>query len=118
MDYRNIEDFQDQNTILYGHNMLNGSMFGSLKHLDVNTRPKVIIYTPEAVLEYEVVENKVIGVSDGKYYQTSFEREEFLPFLQELCPEISEAEREKILTLSTCNGNSAQRRIVRCKLFR
>lgn len=117
MDYRN-EDFQDQNTILYGHNMLNGSMFGSLKHLDVNTRPKVIIYTQEAALEYEVVENKVIGVSEGKYYQTSFLWDEFLPFLQEFCPEISGAESEKILTLSTCNGNSAQRRIVSCRLIK
>lgn len=41
-DYRNEADFQDQNTVLYGHNMLNGFMFGPLKHLDVDTRPKVI----------------------------------------------------------------------------
>lgn len=44
LDFRNHADFQDQNTILYGHNMLNGSMFGSLKHLDVSTS-KIIVYT-------------------------------------------------------------------------
>ncbi|ANU44954.1 class B sortase [Enterocloster clostridioformis] len=57
LDFRNHADFQAQNTILYGHNMLNGSMFGSLKHLDVSTHPKIIVYTPEAVLEYEAVDN-------------------------------------------------------------
>ncbi len=118
MDYRNMENFQDQNTILYGHNMLNGSMFGSLKHLDVNTRPKVIIYTPETILEYEAVDSRIIGVSEAKYYQASFQEKEFLSVLQEICPEINKIEGERILTLSTCNGNSAQRRIMRCRLVR
>ena len=118
MDYRNMEDFQDQNTILYGHNMLNGSMFGSLKHLDVNTRPKVIIYTPETILEYEAVDSRIIGVSEAKYYQASFQEEEFLSVLQEICPEINKIEGERILTLSTCNGNSVQRRIMCCRLVK
>ena len=30
MDYRN-DEFSDRNTVLYGHNMKNGTMFGSLK---------------------------------------------------------------------------------------
>lgn len=117
LNFRNHADFQDQNTILYGHNMLNGSMFGSLKHLDVSTHPKIIVYTPESVLEYETVDNRIISVSEKEYYQTSFQGEDFLAVLQGLSPEISEADGERILTLSTCNGNSAQRRIVRCRLI-
>ena len=117
LDCRNHADFQDQNTILYGHNMLNGSMFGSLKYLDVSTHPKIIVYTPESVLEYETVDNRIISVSEKEYYQTSFQGEDFLAVLQGLSPEISEADGERILTLSTCNGNSAQRRIVRCRLI-
>ena len=117
LNFRNHADFQDQNTILYGHNMLNGSMFGSLKHLDVSTHPKIIVYTPESVLEYEAVDNRIISVSEKEYYQTSFQGEDFLAVLQGLSPEISEADGERILTLSTCNGNSAQRRIVRCRLI-
>lgn len=31
MDYRNAAAFTDDNTVVYGHNMKNGSMFGSLK---------------------------------------------------------------------------------------
>lgn len=118
LDYKNTADFKDQNTILYGHNMLNGSMFGSLKHLDVSDHPQVIIYTPEAVLEYEAVDNRIISVTEKKYYQISFQEAEFLSTLQGLSPEIAETENEKILTLSTCNGNLAQRRIVSCKLVK
>lgn len=117
LDYRNRADFQDQNTILYGHNMLNGSMFSSLKHLDVSTHPNVIVYTPDSVLEYEAVDNRIIGVAERGYYQTSFQGEDLLAVLKELSPASSEVDGEKILTLSTCNGNSAQRRIVRCKLI-
>ena len=117
LNFRNHADFQDQNTILYGHNMLNGSMFGSLKHLDVSTHPKIIVYTPESVLEYEAVDNRIISVSEKEYYQTSLQGEDFLDVLKGLSPEISEADGERILTLSTCNGNSAQRRIVRCRLI-
>lgn len=117
LDFRNHADFQDQNTILYGHNMLNSSMFGSLKHLEVSTHPKIIVYTPESVLEYEAVDNRIISVSEREYYQTSFQGEDFQAVLQGLSPEISGADGERILTLSTCNGNSAQRRIVRCRLI-
>lgn len=92
-------------------------MFGSLKHLDVSTHPKIIVYTPESVLEYEAVDNRIISVSEKEYYQTSFQGEDFLAVLQGLSPEISGADGERILTLSTCNGNSAQRRIVRCRLI-
>ena len=31
MDYRNNVDELDKNTIIYGHNLLSGLMFGSLK---------------------------------------------------------------------------------------
>lgn len=32
MDYRNKYDFSEKNTIIYGHNMLNGTMFGTIKN--------------------------------------------------------------------------------------
>lgn len=42
------------------------------QHLDVSTHPKIIVYTPESVLEYETVDNRIISVSEKEYYQTSF----------------------------------------------
>ena len=33
VDYENSSDFSDCNTLIYGHNMKNGSMFGNLKKI-------------------------------------------------------------------------------------
>ncbi len=32
MDCRNVSDLTDWNTLIYGHNMKNGAMFGCLDH--------------------------------------------------------------------------------------
>ena len=51
MDFRNSSDFSDWNSVIYGHNMKNGSMFGTL--MDYKTQsyfdahPKVFLLTPE-----------------------------------------------------------------------
>ena len=34
IDYRNLPDFQDPNTLIYGHHMRNDSMFGTLDHYE------------------------------------------------------------------------------------
>ena len=54
----NEKDFTDSNTVIYGHNMKNGSMFHDI-HLFENKEffeenPYVYIYTPERVLQYEI----------------------------------------------------------------
>lgn len=49
----NIPDFKDANTIIYGHNMNDGSMFASLKkyedHSFYKKHPTFFIYTPDDV---------------------------------------------------------------------
>ncbi|MGL5084276.1 MAG: class B sortase, partial [Clostridium sp.] len=58
MDYKNIGDFSDKNTILYGHNMSGDTMFGSLRfYRDQSYKDshKIIkIYTESQILEYEI----------------------------------------------------------------
>ena len=55
----NSSDFSDSNTVVYGHNMLNGSMFASLKKFrdkgffDKNS--VIYVYTPEKILKYNIV---------------------------------------------------------------
>lgn len=50
MDHRNQRDFSDQQTIIYGHNMKDGSMFSSLtKYKDqgyYDSAPTMQLYTP------------------------------------------------------------------------
>ena len=55
----NGKEFRDPNTVLYGHNMGNGTMFGSLHDYADNTfleeHPYVYIYTPDGeVFVYEI----------------------------------------------------------------
>lgn len=58
MESANNEDFSDKNTILYGHNMKNGTMFGGLKNFlnqeYLDSHQKVHIYTPEWRSIYQI----------------------------------------------------------------
>ena len=58
LEYRNDPDMTDFNTIVYGHNMANGSMFGSLHRYQYDAYPEehpyVYIVTDAGVLRYEV----------------------------------------------------------------
>ena len=51
MDYTNSSDFQDCNTLIYGHNMKNGTMFHDLVNYKEESyfrqHQNIIIYTPE-----------------------------------------------------------------------
>ena len=53
-DCHNQPDFTDQNTIIYGHNMKNGSMFGTLSHYQDQVlweeNPYFYLYVPGKVL--------------------------------------------------------------------
>lgn len=56
--YYNSKDFRDPNTVIYGHNMRNQSMFATLHNFEDNVffeeHPYVYIYTPEETLVYHV----------------------------------------------------------------
>jgi sortase B len=51
IDYRNSPDFSDQNTMIHGHRMRSGAMFGALRHYAnqsfYNSHSTVSIFTPE-----------------------------------------------------------------------
>ena len=57
-DYHNARDFSDPNTIVYGHNMRNGSMFNHLKRLKnqetYEKSPYFWILTPEGNYRYHI----------------------------------------------------------------
>lgn len=56
-DY-NAKDFSDVNTVIYGHNMKNGTMFAGLHQYGDSEffaeHPYIYIYTPEKLFAYEV----------------------------------------------------------------
>lgn len=72
VDYENKGDFSDCNTIVYGHNMKNGSMFAQLKKFtqDEETYKKskyFWIFTPEKNYRYEIISAYTTGVNSDTY---------------------------------------------------
>lgn len=78
-DSRNGEMMEDSNTIIYGHNMKNGSMFGLLKKYreqeHLTQYPFFDVYTPDAGYRCQIIMAGNVRAR-GEYYQVSFSGEE------------------------------------------
>lgn len=128
VDYENKGDFSDCNTIVYGHNMKNGSMFGNLKNFvqkeETYQKSKYFwILTPERSLRYEVISAYTTSVSSDTYTLFKGPGEEFLTYLNNIVEKSEIATtpgeltvKDRIVTLSTCTGNEATRFVVQGKL--
>lgn len=128
VDYENSSDFSDCNTLIYGHNMKNGTMFGSLKKFtedqSVYDKSRYFwILTPEKNCRYEIVSAYTTGVDSDTYTLFKGPGEEFEQYLKNIrgYSEIkTEAEelniKDKIVTLSTCTGNESTRFVVQGRL--
>ena len=121
----NAGDFRDPNTIVYGHNMLNGSMFGSLSNLTSGQEPKYKdnswfwIMTPDGNYRYRMFSIHVTGVTSDVYTLFTGTDDKFLDWCKEMTEassvELEEQEftlHSKIVTLSTCTGDSGTRYVV------
>lgn len=122
IDHENSRDFQDLNTIVYGHNMKDGSMFGILKRFVTEnayaTSPYFWMLTPEKNYKYEIFSAYTAQINSLTYTLYSKPGQEFTAYLKQMKAN-SEIETsaepkkfDKIMTLSTCTGNSATRFVV------
>lgn len=113
MDYRTSKDFSGKNTILYGHNMKDGSMFSSLtKYGNQNFYdkfPSMQLYTPAGDYEIELFAGFVV---DGNYESVRFEftdDNDFLSYIDTIRGEsdfnsdINVSADDRIITLCTCS---------------
>lgn len=123
-DFRNKFDGTDKNTIIYGHNRRDGSMFWTLKDtLKSNWRKNTDNLTITLVKENEVEKYKVFSTyeveKEDYYITTDFDEnityKDFLEtiksrsnynFNQEV------TEEDKILTLSTCSNDNRYRTVL------
>ncbi len=116
VDSRLPDGMESRNCIIYGHNMKDESMFGKLyKYSDpefYKAHRTYHVYTPEHHYVYKAVAAYTAAV-DGFTYTLSFGNDdEFLSFLEQT-KNASWFENDteltadsKIITLSTCLGNS------------
>ena len=118
MDFRNEPDFSSQNTIIYGHNMKNGSMFGTLKAFSdrdfFGANMQGTIFLPRETLTLEFFAYLVVNHMDQKIYSMELS-ESYLDYVKKNARQyrdISLAADDRILTLSTCSDESNNARIV------
>ena len=127
VDYENSGDFSDCNTLVYGHNMKNGSMFGHLKKFREDDRlykqdKYFWILTPERNYRYEIITAYTTGVNSDTYTLFKGPGEEFEKYLETIkgYSEIKTDDtdltiKDRIVTLSTCTGNESTRFVVQGK---
>lgn len=122
----NSKDFTDRNTLIYGHNMLNGTMFAQLKKYRnrefFDTHRDIYVYTPGHILHYKVLS---AFVYDDRHILNSFNfynDDDYIKFLtdcldptslaRQVCDDIEVSTTDKIITLSTCTNNDTERYLV------
>lgn len=127
VDYENSGDFSDCNTLVYGHNMKNGSMFGHLKKFREDDKlykqdKYFWILTPERNYRYEIITAYTTSVNSDTYTLFKGPGEEFEKYLETIkgYSEIQTDDtdltiKDKIVTLSTCTGNESTRFVVQGK---
>lgn len=126
MEPCNSPEFTDYNTVLYGHNMNDETMFGTLHRYDDETffleHPYIYIVTPEKNLVYEIASAVFL---DDRHIMFSYDfrneddRQEYLELLAESSDErnhyregVTPTAEDSLLTLSTCVLHEKDRRFL------
>lgn len=122
----NSKDFTDPNTILYGHNMNNGSMFASLHKFRnkefFDNNKYIYIYTPGHILTYEIYSAYRFDSRHILYAYDLNNKEIFREYVEmtknpksaivNVRSETQVTADDRIITLSTCITNDNYRYLV------
>jgi len=118
MDCRCEKDFSSGNTIVYGHHMKNGSMFGTLKSFAdknfFNENIRGTIYLPRETLTLEFFAYMVVKSTDTEIYSPE-PGEGFLEYVRQNARQycdIGLTDADRVVTLSTCSYEFADARMV------
>ena len=122
----NSKDFTDNNTVIYGHNMKNGSMFAQLHKFEdpdfFKENREVLIYLPDEVLHYTIF---AAHIYDDRHLLYSFEftdPEVYQKYLDSIFStrdmsanidkDITVTTDDQIITLVTCIGSQPTNRLL------
>lgn len=122
----NSKDFTDNNTVIYGHNMKNGSMFAQLHKFEdpdfFNENREVLIYLPDEVLHYTIF---AAHIYDDRHLLYSFDfsdpdvYEKYLESVfnvrdmnANIDKDMTVTKDDQIITLVTCIGSQPNNRLL------
>ena len=118
IDYRCDDDFSDKHTVVYGHNMKNGTMFGQMDKYKTDEylkeHPYVYIIMPDGTWKKYQVFGAYIADVFGQTFILPANDEVEMYNLRKLIktenliknPPVTPEEGQKIMTLSTCTEDS------------
>ena len=130
-DYENQADFSDRNTIIYGHNMRDDSMFATLNQYDEQSyfdeHPQMYLVTPDGGYIMEIfttfVAKPAESGSDTSPWRLNWKDDgAYTTWLSAMAErsvvetDVTVTSSDKVLTLSTCTPGGASRFIVMAKL--
>lgn len=131
-EYYNAKDWTDYNTVIYGHNMHNGTMFATLHNFEekdfFDENRYVYIYTPDTLKIYEVFASYDYSNVHLLYAFDTDTEEGFSEYLDEIYDQadvkgalfredVEVTPEDRIITLSTCiRSDSDKRFLVQAKL--
>lgn len=111
-DYRNADDFSDSNTIIYGHNMKNKGMFGTLSNYKQQSyydeHPLMWLLTPDGNYKVELIAGYVTS-STSEIYSFGQAEEEVLALAEQsiekstFASDFQVLQGDRFVTLSTCS---------------
>ena len=126
MDYRNSDSFLDPHTLIYGHNMKDGSMFGKLKKLydqdfvDEWDAPLCFwIITPEGKYRYDIFSIHTVSATGEAYTLFMGQGDVVAEYINKMARQTGVAlpqrvynDNDKVITLSTCTSGDDYRLVV------
>ncbi len=128
----NSKDFDDPNTLIYGHRMYAGDMFAQLQYFEnadfFDKNRTIYIYTPSKILTYEIIAAYPYTDEHLLFKYNFHHPDEFARFFNETFSIVDfracflenvelDFEKDKLITLSTClKGNSNGRFLLTARL--
>ena len=136
MEAANNPDLTDVNTVIYGHNMDNGSMFGKFRNMteeDYETQPFLWLCTKEKDCLYKMIslhislvddESYTLFKSNGEVNRLNYENSIVTGWLRAenqrsyIHMPVPKSALGRVITLSTCASLSDERRVLQAVLVR
>lgn len=122
MHYQNSADWTDKNTVIYGHNMINGSMFGNNDKYKnkayAEKHPYFYIYTPQGRYTYKIFDTIIANDATYPYELNLFTENDFATYLEKMDKmklyglDVPVSAKDRIVTLSTCTSHGKKRFII------
>lgn len=120
LDCNSSTDLSDRFSIIYGHNMKNMTMFGSLKKFSQDAslaegNPYFYLYLPDRTLKYRIYSYETISNQDDMYYEKTETDDQYDALVSKFrsssqyAPDDLEfdfSDRPDLVTLSTCWGTA------------